>query len=454
MSKGVKKAFSILITLVLMISVINFSAVGTYAAKTDTKAKITLQGANPPATITLGKSYSIKGKIVSNKTMKRVEVGIVYAKTNKWTQYKYDNKKVGAKTFDLKKADSKLKFGKLAAGDYYYRIYAHTSNGVVIVLNKKFSVKKPAAKPAATTNTTTTTTTTTATVKDIIVQIIDSLTGTRQGDVVLSNYNYPVNYNVGSPYTIKGTIKSDTNIKRVEIGIVVTATNKWTEYKYDNKAVNAKTFDISKAASTLKFNKLPGGKFTYRIYVHTDKGLVTLVNKSFVVNPSNKPQAAIKWATAIANDNKYTYGKGYGGYFTCPVCAKKTTNKSDTQFTCMPFLAAAYAHGTGNEKLMNGGRHIMNLNNDNFKGTLGEAWFKVGLCKDLKIEDLQPGDVIIKWSDNNETGHSWMYGGGDSIIEAVPSDIRVLKTGAAAKLKRYGSSEGTPSKNYVMRYRG
>ena len=439
MSKDTKPVFIIVIILIMMTTVVSFNSVETYAAKLDTKAKIQLRGANQPTLITQGSSFLIKGKMVSNKKMKRVEVGIVYASTNKWTKYKYDNKKVKAKSFDLKRASSKLKFNKLSIGDYYYRIYAHTSDGVVIVLNKKFTVKKAPAKPS---------------VYKVVVKIFNTITGKAQGNVVLSSYNYPIKYTVGSKYTLKGTITSDTIIKRIEIGIVVSATNKWTEYKYDNAAVNAKTFDISKVASTLSFDKLPGGTFAYRIYVHTKYGVVTVLNKSFEVKPSNKPKEAIRWASAIASNNKYTYGKGYGGYFTCPVCAKKTASKADTQFTCMPFLAAAYAHGTNNQKLINNGRHIMNLNNDNFKGSLGEAWFKVGLCKDLKIEDLQPGDVIIKWSDNNDSGHAWMYGGGDSIIEAVPSDVRRLNTGAAAKLRRYGHSEGIPSKNYVMRYRG
>ena len=37
------------------------------------------------------------------------------------------------------------------------------------------------------------------------------------------------------------------------------------------------------------------------------------------------------------------------------------------------------------------------------------------------LEDLEPGDVIIKWSDHNNSGHAWMYAGGDQIVEAVPA---------------------------------
>ena len=173
----------------------------------------------------------------------------------------------------------------------------------------------------------------------------------------------------------------------------------------------------------------------------------------YAVWHGERAQHAIEWASEIAANNTFNYGKGYGGYFDCCVCAGRTSRKSDAQYTCMPFLAAAYAHGAEDPIMMSGGRHVMNLHDGNFKGDLGKVWEKIGLCKELTIDDLRPGDVIIKWSASNDSGHAWMYGGDDMIVEAVPSDIHVLKKGAAAKLKRYGSSEGTPSKNYVMRYK-
>jgi hypothetical protein len=46
-----------------------------------------------------------------------------------------------------------------------------------------------------------------------------------------------------------------------------------------------------------------------------------------------------------------------------------------------------------------------------------------------------------------------MYCGEDDIVEAVPSGIHIV-SGAEKKFNRYGSSEGTVSKNYVMRFTG
>lgn len=170
----------------------------------------------------------------------------------------------------------------------------------------------------------------------------------------------------------------------------------------------------------------------------------------YAVWHGERAQEAVDWAIALAADNRYGYGQGT---FKCNICGLMPKK----QYTCMPFLAAAYAHGPRDPIMLAGGKHVINLNNKNFSGELGQIWEKVGLCKNLSIEDLEPGDVIIKWSDHNNSGHAWMYAGGDQIVEAVPAKSYAnqiaVKSGAAAKLRRYGRSEGTPSKNYVMRYK-
>lgn len=166
----------------------------------------------------------------------------------------------------------------------------------------------------------------------------------------------------------------------------------------------------------------------------------------YAVWHGERAQEAIEWARMIAADDSFTYGHGS---FECCICRHMGIRK----YTCMPFLAAAYAHGPEDPIMMGGGRHVMNLHDGNFSGDLGQIWEKVGLCRDLTIDDLEPGDVIIKYSSDNAHGHAWMYGGGDEIIEAVPSNIHSLSTGAARKLRSYGHSEGNTSRNYVMRYK-
>lgn len=173
----------------------------------------------------------------------------------------------------------------------------------------------------------------------------------------------------------------------------------------------------------------------------------------YAVWHGERAQKAVDWAIQLAADDSFGYGRGSSECCICHNLVKK--------YTCMPFIAASYAHGIGDLSLLSKGRsgwHYIHLNDRNFTdGKLNGVWEKVGLCRDLTIDDLRPGDVLIKWSANDSTGHAWMYAGDDKIVEAVPAknfaDQIALKNGAAAKLRRYGSSEGTPSKNYVMRYK-
>lgn len=209
-------------------------------------AKISISGNNALATLTRGKNYTIKGTLSSNKKINRVEIGVVSKKTRDWVySIKYDNKSVGATSFNINKANSKVNFSKLAAGDYYYRIWVHTADGTVKkVLDKPFTVK----------------------------------------NITLSGYSQPGTLAKGKSCQLKGTISSYAKIKRVEIGVVNRKTGQWTAQKYDNKKVNANTFNIAKADSKIKFGKLPKGTYYYRIWVHPQGGKATrILNVPFTV---------------------------------------------------------------------------------------------------------------------------------------------------------------------------
>ena len=172
----------------------------------------------------------------------------------------------------------------------------------------------------------------------------------------------------------------------------------------------------------------------------------------YAVWHGERAQKAIDWAVQIADDNRFTYGKGYGGYFNCCVCAGRTSKHEDAQYTCMPFLAAAYAHGPDDPIMMSGGKHVMNLHDGNFKGELGKVWEKVGLCSNLTFDDLRPGDVIIKYSGDNSHGHAWMYIGDDQYVDATPksneNDDIAVRSGAQRYFNSYRNGD-----NFVMRYK-
>lgn len=404
-------------------------------------AKVKVTGGNAPTTLVQGKDFKVKGKIKSNKKIKRVEIGVTTKGGGKWTAQKYDKKNLNVKSFNISKANGKLKFHKLKAGTYIYRVYVHTSDKKVkTVINKKFTVKK---KSVATVSNNAPSTTTTS---------------SSENGVTLSNYNVPSTYQVGKTLNVKGTISAKENIKRVEIGIVFEPTNKWTSYKYDiNLVIPSKTFNIADAASKLRFDKIPGGKYRYRIYVHTASGVKIALNHGFEVKPSGKPLAAANWAVKIANDNSFTYGKvpatSRPGCYFCGTNQKKKPKGYEKTYVCITFAGAAYAHGAKDAEILKqckSGKMTMYENNDNFS-KFG-CWMKIGSCSELQVSDLQVGDVLIKWDNNNSTGHACIYAGGNKLVEAATpgftaKSIKVSES-AASRLKSLSSNK----KNYVMRY--
>lgn len=436
------------------------------ASKAKTATGVSISGHNLPKGLTAGQSFTVKGKLTSSSVIKRVEVGIA-VKGGGWTAYKYDNKSVNAKTFDLSKASGKLKFSALKAGTYCYRVYAHTADGKVhIVLNHTFTV---AAKKATTqSNTASSKTggiktpvgTGNQTEKEQMTKDTSANTATKvNSKITLIGVNKPANCNVGKTFTPAGRIQSTELIKRVEIGIVFGPTNKWTAYKYDNKSVNKNTFYLQWAAPKLQLNKLPGGTYKYRIYVHTASGVTVALNHSFTVKPSNKPQLAVNWAKKIAADNSFSYGaKPAASEVGCYFCGtnKRTKPKGyEKTYVCLTFLGAAYAHGAGDPEILNKcqrGKMTLYSNNDNFN--VFSCWMKIGQCSELHTKDLQPGDVIVDWSSDNGNGHVWMFAGGDTYVDAEglgwSKDSIAVRSGAESYLRWCGRDD---SRNYVMRYR-
>lgn len=425
---------AVMLIVMLMMSTVNVNAAST---------KVWVKGLKAPTTLKQGSSFSVKGYVKSNKKIKKVEIGIVDS-ANRWTPYKY-SKKTNTKKFNIKKADKKLKFGKLPSGKYNYRIYAHTGKKTVTcVVDQPFYVEGTVAAVYTPTSSG------------------SSSGGTaiasQATDISLDNANFPGDYSVGRAFNVRGIISSDEIITRVEAGITVTATNKWTDYKYDG-LVMSKSFDLSRAASSLRFDLLPGGQFTYRVYAHTTSGVKIVVNRSFRVTPSNRPQAAVNWATNIANDDSFTYGKKpetskVGCYF-CGTNQKKKPAGYEKTYVCCTFAGAAYAHGAGDPALLSAcqkGKMTIYENNYNFSKF--DCWMKIGSCKDLTVNDLLPGDVVIDWSDSNGSdGHVWIYAGGDTLVDSEgygwEAKSIAVRSGAAKKLAGYAKD----SKNYVMRYR-
>ena len=93
---------------------------------------------NYPVSIKKGNSFSIKGKIKSNKKITSVKVQVV--DSNGKTVLSA-SAKPNAKSYQIKKLDAKIKFGKLKKGTYTYRVIAKDTVQILTLVNKAFTVK-------------------------------------------------------------------------------------------------------------------------------------------------------------------------------------------------------------------------------------------------------------------------------------------------------------------------
>ena len=143
-------------------------------------------------------------------------------------------------------------------------------------------------------------------------------------EVKLSGFNVPSSVVVGHGITVKGTVSSNVTIRRIEVGVVNASTNSWTQSRYDNPNVNAKSFDLSKAASKMAVSRMGKGTYKYRIYAIRYEGGVTassaattltVMTKAYPVltfKVAKRTQTAIKlsWTKAL-NSSGYVLYRSY-----------------------------------------------------------------------------------------------------------------------------------------------
>lgn len=104
------------------------------AAPTST---LRIKSVKAPSRVKKGKSYSIKGTVKSDKKIKKVTVRVL---NSVGTAVLKASKKPNAKSFSVKKLDSKIKFKKLKKGSYTYQVIATDSVQTLTLVNKPFNV--------------------------------------------------------------------------------------------------------------------------------------------------------------------------------------------------------------------------------------------------------------------------------------------------------------------------
>ena len=110
-----------------------------FTVKAPPKSTLRISSYNAPTRNRKGYSYSIKGKITSNKKITSVTVQVLDSKGKVKLGA---SAKPNATSYDIKKLDKKIKFGSLAIGSYKYRIVATDATQSKTLVNKAFTVVK------------------------------------------------------------------------------------------------------------------------------------------------------------------------------------------------------------------------------------------------------------------------------------------------------------------------
>ncbi len=230
--------------------------------------------------------------------------------------------------------------------------------------------------------------------------------------------------------------------------------------------------------TSLHENTFENGEEEFLGWARTEDGLVEFTDTAQVKDLAEKGEdtdlyavwtgdgarAAVAWACQIANDNSFSYGKKpQTSKVGCYFCGTNQRNKPrgyEKTYVCLTFVEAAYAHGAKDPELLaecQAGKRCISANNSNFSKY--SCWTKVGLAKNLSINDLKPGDVIVHYTASGYTnGHVSMYAGNNRIVDAEgirdcwgPNSIAVRENYGERMLRGAARFNGN---SYVMRYCG
>ena len=101
-------------------------------------SKLKITNFTYPKSLKKGQTFTIKGKVSSNVKLKKVIAGIYTASGKSMSSA---SKKVSKKSFNLKKLDEKIRFGKLPKGTFYYTVTATDRKQTKVLLKRAFTVK-------------------------------------------------------------------------------------------------------------------------------------------------------------------------------------------------------------------------------------------------------------------------------------------------------------------------
>lgn len=119
-------------------------------------------------------------------------------------------------------------------------------------------------------------------------------------------------------FAIKGHIKSNATIKKIEAGVKKEESDEWLsqETKYEESGINEKNYDITSVNESIAMDSLPAGRYKFVVMAELKDGTVkTLKDQEFSVREPSGGELIAKVATECAwpygtPKSKYKYSGG------------------------------------------------------------------------------------------------------------------------------------------------
>lgn len=202
-----------------------------------------ISGYSFPEILPVGQSFSLKGTVTSPTKITSLTVGI-YTKAKDGECLIGKKVSPNATSYSLSSVDKYITFGTLKRGAYYYIVRAKNAKGVDELLNVKFYVL--------------------------------------EDDISAGGVSKPGTLTLGSPFSIKGTLRSTTPITAVTVEV---ADKKEGGKRIIGQTVHPKTntYDLGNLDAAIKFGSLPAGTHYYIVRAKNAAGVQQLVTVKFTV---------------------------------------------------------------------------------------------------------------------------------------------------------------------------
>jgi len=395
----------------------------------------TISGSEAPGILEEGKSFSIKGKVSSKTKLLSVTAGVYNAETGGKMMTggtvkpsnPYQNPTPTRKTsYNLTKSTlaSLVKFNKLPAGTYWYRVTATNGGGTVTLVNQRFTVQgtQTQTKPTQTKP----------------AQTQTPQTEPEKTTVYISGANYPETLKAGESFSIRGTISATAPISYIAVEVYSAEGGQSMNIGGTmSLRANCKSYDLANFTSDhVQFQMLPAGTYWYRIRVGTAAGETTMMDQKFTV-------VELYAAPAPTSTAKIVYPAD-GWYTFSPACAPGMMLDVAYSGVCSEDPVWIWAANGSPAQLWHLIPYGANGSNILWAGVDPDT----RMVLDVQLGGITSGTPVWQYEFNGSLAQQWIFmDAGDGYYYIVPSENQSLTLAVKGGSSAEGSSLVVETRN-------